>query len=712
MNLRIFRKDAKQSEARTPETELDQVESFQAVSEQVQERFEQDMPAEDIPEEYVPSEAAPAEEVPAKDIPAENIPSETLETAKKLKKDGFWKKPAFLSWTASGDRYFELPESEKPLPDMLTSARLILAVVLIVVTVFVKGISNPVILGIRIAAAVIAGYDLAITFVNELRRKSLIFETLPILLTVILAFCNNMSLEAAIACVVFRLSLCLRSYVFCQSERHLMTEASLPVAKNPLQVGDSFMAEAGMTIPADCIIAQGSLTTDLSFVQGERSERSLKQGDSLPAGSVCLGGSALVEIVGLPEDTVSYAVSEKMRSGYRVPTSIEKKAEQYAMFLTPALLVFSVILLIVLPLTTELRTAEVLRRIISILSIASPCGVLVSIPIAHLASMSLMRRSGIAFKTANAVDAASRAGIVVFDKTGTITAERYAVSSISTDKMDPTTFLRAAAHAASISENPMAKAIVDACGEPLTPSLISDGKESQGWGVSVTVGNIPILLGTPYFMDKNGVEVSPLIGDETRVYMAVSGIPAGFIALADSIDPQSRSAVQALADAGIDRVAMVSEDSRERDRAAAAEAGIAEYYAECSDDDKLKHISELKGKAGPNRTVALVSARGHGSKAAPAADLHVVLDCAAPPMEEGDILILSDSLNQVAEAVSTPKRGRRNIIVSLFSALGFKLVVAALAATGILPLWFCVTIDACAMQGLILAESYFNTRIK
>jgi len=457
-------------------------------------------------------------------------------------------------------------------------------------------------------------------------------------------------------------------------------------------------------------VIQGSLTADLGFALGERAERSLKQGDLLPAGSVCLGGTALVEIQGLPEDTVSHAVSETIRSGYRTPSATEKKAERYSVLLTPVLLFVCVVMLVVMPLSTKIPFGEVLRRVISILAVASPCGVLISIPIAYLASMSIMRRNGVAFKTASALDSAARAGALVFDKTGTITADLYSVSTISTDKMDPKTFLRAAAHASSISDGPIARAIIDACGEPLNPKLINGGTEFPGWGVSVKVDKLSILLGTSFFMDRYGIEVPPVMGEETRVYMAVNGILAGFIALLDSMDPSARNTVKSLADAGIDSIAMVSEDSRDRDGKAASEAGIAEYHAECTEEEKARHITEFRVKTGPGRTVAYVTGRGRGEEAAKAADLHMVIGGAAAPLAEGDPLILSDSISHIPEAIAVPKRGRKNLIIALLCALAVKLAVVVLAAVGLFPLWFCVMIDACETLALILVLSYINNK--
>lgn len=611
----------------------------------------------------------------------------------------------------TGERLRPLPE--KALPDGLTIARLILAALLIVLTLVLKNLPVFAVIALRAVAAAGACFDLILEAVGEIRRKSFTFSGLPLILAVILAFCNGMSLEGAVAAVVFFLALSVRDYIFCRSQGDLLAAASLPKPGAELSLGDSLMLEDGVPVCADCRIVQGSVTADLSFVLGDRAERGLKTGDIIPAGSVCLRGSALAEVVGLPEDTVSSAISSRMAGGFKDVTQLERRAERLLGLLTPLLLLVSVLILVLLPLTTELPFREALRRVTGIIAIASPCAVLASIPIAWLAHMSALRRAGAAFLSAKALDETARTGVVVFDKTGTITADSFTVTGVSTDRMDPKTFLRVAAHAASVSEAPIARAIVAACGEPLNHGLLSDASETPGWGVSVTVDNIAILLGVPAFMDKRGVDVPPVIGEETRIYMAVGGIAAGYISLENSLDPSAAQVVGRLAEAGVGRMAMVSGDSRERDAAVSSAAGLNEYYAECSEDDKARFIDEISAKMAPGSTLAYVSSRSGSDTARRAAQVNIITGAASAPFETGgDVLLLSASVDRVPMAVLGAKRSRKTLILLLAAALGLKLLTAALAACGFLPLWFCVVLDSAAALGLLLAAGYIRPKIK
>lgn len=610
-----------------------------------------------------------------------------------------------------GERLRPLPE--KALPDGLTIARFVLAVLLIVLTLVLKNLPEFAVIALRAVAAAGACFDLILEAVGEIRHKSFTFSGLPLILAVILAFCNGMSLEGAVAAVVFFLALSVRDYIFCRSQGDLLAAVSLPKPNAEPLLGDSLMLEAGVPVYADCRIVQGSVTADLSFVLGDRAERGLKTGDIIPAGSVCLRGSALAEVVGLPGDTVSSVISDRMASGFKDVTQLERRAEKFLGLLTPLLLLASILILIILPLSTELPFREALRRVTGIIAIASPCAVLASIPIAWLTHMSALRRAGAAFLSAVALDEAARTGVVVFDKTGTITADSFTVTGVNTDRMDPKTFLRVAAHAASVSETPLARAIVSACGEPLNHGLLGSASETPGWGVSVTVDNIAILLGVPAFMDKRGVDVPPAIGEETRIYMAVGGIAAGYISLANSLDPAAPQVVSRLAEAGIGRIAMVSGDSRERDAAVSAAAGLAEYYAECSEQDKARFINEISAKTEPGATLAYVSSRSGSDTARRAAQVNIVTGAASAPFEqEGDVLILSSSVDRVPMAVFGAKRARKTLILELAAAIALKLLIAVLAACGLLPLWFCVVLDSAASLALLLTAGYLRPKIK
>lgn len=608
--------------------------------------------------------------------------------------------------TERGERLCPLPGDEALHPSVLDSARIVVAIILILLSVFLKTLPPSAVIAIRVIAALGVGYDIILSAVSDLRRKNFSCEGLPVILASVLAFAGGLSLEAAIAMTILQISLRLRDYAFCKTKRLILYTVSLPEEPSGLAVGDSFALESGQVVPADCIIVQGKLIADFSFICGERSEKTMKVGDRLPAGCLCLGGNAMAEVTALPEETAVYEIEKTLEAGYSAVTRTERRITELSKFLTPLILLMGIVLIVVLPLAMDLPFRESLRRVIAMIAVASPCGVLLSIPLVYLASMAEQRRQGTVFKNAALMDNTAYTKAVVFDKVGTITADTFEVVDVFSDRMDPKTFLKVAAHAAYGSVSPMARAIVKAYGEPLSGDYIRDFSEYPGWGVSVTVNDIKILLGTGSFLERNRLQSPRTEGGDNVIFMAVSGIVAGRISLRDSVNPNMSDTVRELAKAGVDRVAMVSDDGRERDSAVAKEIGISEYFAECSDEAKAQSVKELRGRIDTRGTVAYVCASRGSREACRAADVAVVMNCSDVSAMGGDadVLILGRAADALPKALLAAKRAKRLALLGATGGFALKLIAVALAGAGIIPLWFSVLLDACVALGLIVAS--------
>lgn len=600
-----------------------------------------------------------------------------------------------------------LPMAAQLKPSVLTIVWLALAVVLIAVSVLVKSLPPAIVLVLRIAAALGVGFNIIWDTVNNLKARVFSCDGLPVLIAALLAYMNGMSLEAAIALTTLQAAICLRNYAYCRAADSLCAGISLPDGAAELGIGDSFMLETAQRVPVDCKILQGSVIADLSFVTGERSEKAVKAGDSLPAGCTVMSGSAMAEAQSRAADSAVFGIADAISSGYDKPSRTELLINKYANYLFPLFLTVSLVLLMVLTFANGLEFRESLRRVITILAVASPCGVLVSIPILYLASMVKQRNLGTVFLSPSAMDNAACAKTVVIDKTGTITSERFQVAEVFSDRMDPLTFLKVAAHAAFPSKNPMALAVNAAYSAPVDYSLVADAAEFPGWGMSVIVEGIKILLGTGGFMSRNQVSVAHVSGADCVLYMAVGGIYAGRISLANPIDGKAAEVVSKLADFGIDRIAMVSGDGRDRDGGIAKEIGINEYFCECTDSGKAGHINELRTRVHEKSTIAYIASTSGSTEAARSADVTIAAGSSDVKIlgGEADVLVLGAGIERLPELFIAGKRTRW--LVLGFSLIGIlvKLIIAILAYSGIAPLWFGVLLDSCTGLALLVSAT-------
>ncbi|MEG0940439.1 MAG: HAD-IC family P-type ATPase [Oscillospiraceae bacterium] len=404
------------------------------------------------------------------------------------------------------------------------------------------------------------------------------------------------------------------------------------------------------------------------------------------------------------EDGTSDEISEILKAGYREQSETEKALNLKLRLVTPIVLLLGLVVLIISLTALKLDISESLRRTITIIAIASPCGSLLAIPLTYFSGMGAALRRGIVFKSSSVIEKTAGVKAVVFDKSGVLTDGNYLITGIFTDKMDSATFLKVAAYSVAKSNSPGARAIVAAYGEAISDELVSDYTNYADKGVSVSVDGIQILFGSCQFITENNVELPGNGYENNAAYMAVNGIYAGRIVFGDSVRATVPEAIIKLPPVGIDRIAMVSGDSRERDSVVANELGIKEYYAECSQEKKSQQLCEIKKHIDMRSKLAFVCGSFEAEAAFNDADVGISMNTAANTslLEKADIAIMPDSIALVAKSIRIAKLTQRFIFAEVLLTLCVKLIIIALAAFGFAPLWFGLLLDMCASLGTVI----------
>ncbi len=611
-------------------------------------------------------------------------------------------------------------------PGILLIFRLAMSAALLGVFNFVE-LSKNIDLVLLSAAALVSGYDVLINAVKDISHRVLMRENLPVLIAVILSFAIGRGAEGVIALLLLQLSYMARDYALYRT-RKMICEAIEPDRRilkgaetNPkgepqkleYPIGSTVIVYEGMAVPLDCVIKEGSGCADMSFITGSPKKVKLVKGDYLPAGSVCTEGQFVAEASQLPENALYRKIASVLKSDYGEMTEIEERLIRATGFFIPAALAASVVLLLVLPFAYKIDFMETIRRIITIIAVASPCGVLLSIPLTWFSGMAAGRRKGILFTHAKALENSAVMKTIVFNKAGTLTDRNFLVTEIKTDRMDPATFLKVAAYAAANSKNSLARAIVKAFGEEIDTRLVKEFAEYPEKGVSVTVDGIQIMLGIGSFFSENGVAIPERADEGTKVHMAVNGIYAGWISLSETVKQDvSIGYFNSLSKAGIDRVAMISGDSREKDRLVANELGIEEYYAECSNEEKLRRIAEIKGRTERRSTLAYVSDCLSGEKLFKAADVGILTDgiTCRDELTKTDIVIMENGVAPLPDVIRISRRTKSYIIKGAIFGCCVKVIILALAVFGFAPVWFGLLIDFCASLAVLLNSTGVYSR--
>ena len=329
---------------------------------------------------------------------------------------------------------------------------------------------------------------------------------------------------------------------------------------------------------------------------------------------------------------------------------------------------------------------------ISVLVIACPCALGLATPTAIMVGTGKGAEYGVLIKGGEALEVTHQIDTIVFDKTGTITEGKPVVTDIITSTILEDELLSIAASSEKGSEHPLGEAIVKSAEERnIQFKEISNFKAIPGHGIQVEIEGKTILLGNKKLMSENSIEVGELgvksdkLANEgkTPMYIAINNKLEGIIAVADTVKPSSKEAIENLHKMGI-KVAMITGDNKKTADAIAKQVGIDIVLAEVLPEDKANEVKKLQGKG---NKVAMV---GDGINDAPAlaqADIGIAIGTGTDvAIESANIVLMKGDLRDVTTAIKLSKATIRNIKQNLFWAFGYN-VLGIPVAMGVLHIF-------------------------
>ena len=464
------------------------------------------------------------------------------------------------------------------------------------------------------------------------------------------------------------------------------------ISAEDLQAGDIFIVKQGESFPTDGVIIEGSCSIDESMLTGESVPVYKSTGENVSGATINKAGYVKCRVTKTNEETALAQIIKMVQEASSTKAPIAKIADKVSGIFVPIVMVIAVITTLIWYLFGQ-SFGFSLSRGISVLVISCPCALGLATPVAIMVGSGMGAKNGILFKNAASLEEAGRIKVVALDKTGTITKGTPKVTDIiPLDNISENELLSLAASIEAKSEHPLASAITEEGKSRNCRVLKSSEFESvAGGGISGIIDGKQVLGGNIKFIEKSCALTedikslaSSLSADgKTPLIFALDKEPKGIIAVADTVREDSVEAIEELKSMGI-RVVMITGDNEKTARAIKNQVGIDDFYSDVLPDGKERIIKDLK-KHGKTAMV------GDGINDAPAltsADVGIAIGAGTDvAIDAADIVLMKNSLPDVAAAIRLSRKTLKNIRENLFWAFIYNIIGIPLAAGVFIPLF-------------------------
>ena len=461
------------------------------------------------------------------------------------------------------------------------------------------------------------------------------------------------------------------------------TEVIVPAEQ--VQVGDLLRVLPGEVIPVDGVILSGQTSVNQAVMTGESLPVDKEPGDAVSSGTVNQFGGFEMRTARVGEDSSIQRMIRLVQSAVAGKAKIVGLADRWATWI--------VVIALTAAALTWLVTGQIIRAV-TILVVFCPCALVLATPTAIMAAIGNATKHGFLVRQGDALERLAGVSRITFDKTGTLTCGKPRVVRVQSmlPQLSDTDLYRLCGAAEQFSEHPLGKAVV-ACFREKHGDLPNAEAFQMipGRGVSAVVDEKHILAGNLELLREQGAMPDAEIIQETEyflsrgctvIYVAVDGVPAGFLALSDTLRQESAPMIRCLHDLGAEPVLLTGD----RETAAAAIAQqlhIQEVHANCLPEDKLNYIKAYQQE---HRQVCMIGDGINDAPALKAADVGIAMGGVGSDIavDAADIVLVDDEIRELPHLIALSKRMMQTIKLNMTFSMTLNFLAITLAVIGTL----------------------------
>ena len=475
---------------------------------------------------------------------------------------------------------------------------------------------------------------------------------------------------------------------------------------------DIIIVRNGELIPLDGRVIEGKSYLDTKALTGEAKQQYVKPGDEVLSGSINLGNVLEIKVTKNYNNSTMTRILDLVENASASKAKTEKFITKFSQIYTPFVVIVAVLFAVVSPFVKQFffndptPLAELffggsgsIYSAMVFLVISCPCALVISIPLTYFGAIGVAGKNGILIKGSNYLEALNNVENVVFDKTGTLTMGEFGVIKINpAEGVKEKEILSLAAYVEYNSTHPIGRSIVEAYGvNNIFPDIIEEFIEVKGKGVRAYINGSKVVVCNYRFLKEANIDIEEPLEEGLTLYVLKDDSYLGYIVIGDKIRPDAKNTIKNLRKNGVLKTVILTGDSKGIAQSVARSVGIDAVHSELLPEDKVNLLAEIK--EGSKNKQAHTIYIGDGINDAPvisSADVGIAMGTngSEGSIAIADIVIMSDNLSKVSEAIDIAKKTRNLVFQNIFIALTIKFVVLVLSLAGVpIDIWLAIFSD-------------------